>query len=67
MPYIGRDMMKQWERRYKYLLQMREEHGTLKFDQQRQWEFLAPIFEGGGDSGGNSDDGTSGVGQEHVG
>ncbi len=58
--------MKQWEDRYKYLLQMREEHGTLRFDQQRQWEFLAPIFEGG-DSDGNPDDRTSGIGQEHVG
>lgn len=64
MPYIGRDMMKQWENRYKYLLQMREKHGSLKFDQQRQWEFLAPIFEGGDSEQGtcDSDDGASRIG-----
>ncbi|WPH58241.1 hypothetical protein SEA_LUCKYSOCKE_115 [Streptomyces phage LuckySocke] len=66
MPYIGRDIMKQWEQQYKYLWRVQQEHGRLRFDQQRQWDFLAPIFEGG-DSGSNPDDGTSRIGQEHVG
>jgi hypothetical protein len=48
MPYIGSDIMKQWKRHYKYLLRVQQEHGTLRPEQQIQWEFLAPIFEVGG-------------------
>lgn len=65
MPYIGSDLMKQWERRYKYLLKVREEHTTLTHDQQRQWDFLAPIFEIGGEheqAAGSYHDGTSRIG-----
>lgn len=64
MPRIGSDLMKQWERQYTYLWRVQQEHGTLTYDQQKQWDFLAPIFEVGGNSGeaqGNSDDRTSGV------
>jgi hypothetical protein len=62
MPYIGRDLMKQWERLYKYLLRVQQEHGTLRPEQQTQWEFLAPIFEGGENGTSGSDDWTSGIG-----
>ena len=67
MPYISRDLMKQWERQYKYLLRMRDEHGRLRFDQERQFEFLSKVFEVGGNNDGNPDHGSSGIGQEHVG
>lgn len=54
-------MMKQWERLYKYLWRIQQEHGTLTYDQQRQWNFLAPIFEGES-SDSYPDHGTSGIG-----
>jgi hypothetical protein len=59
MPYIGSDLMKQWERLYKYLYKLRQEH-ELTYDQQRQWNFLAPIFEGES-SDRYPDHGTSGI------
>ena len=65
MPYVGSDMMKQWKRQYKYLLKVQEEHTTLTYDQQRQWDFLAPIFEVGGENEqatGGYHDGTSRIG-----
>lgn len=65
MPYIGSDLMKQWERLYKYLYKLRQEH-DLTYDQKRQWNFLVPIFEGE-NSDRYPDHGTSGIGQEHVG
>lgn len=67
MPYISQDLMRQWERQYKYLLRMREEHGRLRFDQERQFEFLSKVFEVGGNNDGNPDDGSSRIGEEHVG
>ena len=55
--------MKQWERQYKYLWRVQQEHDRLTFDQQRQWNFLAPIFEVGGSSDNDlPDNGTSGIG-----
>lgn len=63
MPRISADLMKQWERQYKYLWRVQQEHDRLTFDQQRQWNFLAPIFEVGGSSDNDlPDNGTSGIG-----
>lgn len=60
VPRISSDLMKQWERLYKYLWRIQQEHGTLTYDQQRQWNFLAPIFEGES-SDSYPDHGTSGI------
>jgi hypothetical protein len=57
--------MKQWEKLYKYLYKLRQEY-ELTYDQQRQWNFLAPIFEGE-NSDCYPDHGTSGIWQEYVG
>lgn len=62
MPYLGSDILKQWEKRYKYLLRVRDEHTTLTYDQQRQLDFLSNVFEVGGNNDGNPDHGSSGIG-----
>lgn len=67
MPYISQNLLKQWERQYKHLLRMQHEHGKLTFDQQRQWDFLVPIFEGGNSADDLRDHGASGIREEHLG
>lgn len=62
MPYLGSDILKQWEKRYKYLLRVRDEHTTLTYDQQRQFDFLSNVFEVGGNNDSNPDHGSSGIG-----
>lgn len=67
MPYLGSDILRQWRRQYKYLLKIQRQYGTLTFEQQKQWDRLVPIFEGGNNADDLRNHGAPRIGEEHLG